>query len=500
MNAPPTESAVDAAPWRHLDGRMVVVAPAQALVKLLPVLVVLLVLGRGDPIRLWSTLAAAILIVIYGLVRWRTTRYRITPERVEMRSGLLNRQRTSVPRDRVRTVDLTAGPLHRLFRLVVVTVHAADSHGGIDQKGLKLDAVNAAEGERLRRELLDRAGVTASVAGREQATPPAETAQAEVIARLDWAWLRFAPLTFSSLAGIGAVVAAGFNLAGELDIDPRDIDAVDAATDRLAAAPLWLAVGLVGLVLLVIAIAGSIVLFVERWWGYQLTREPDGTLRVRRGLLTRRSLSVSEERLRGAAVHEPLLLRLGRGAQARALSTGLGREGESGILQPPAPRAEAHRVASATLRDPTGPTLTPLPRHSRAARSRRFTRALLPTLVLVGVAVAVERWVGWLWPVTVALLPLMGLLALDRYRNLGHLVTPRYLISRIGGLNRRTVVLQRSGIIGWRIRQSPFQRRAALVTVEAVTAAGKGGYAIPDVDIVQVDGTGPVVRLAHSGE
>ncbi len=37
----------------------------------------------------------------------------------------------------------------------------------------------------------------------------------------DWAWLRFAPLTFSSLTGVGVVAGAAFNLLNELGVRPR---------------------------------------------------------------------------------------------------------------------------------------------------------------------------------------------------------------------------------------------------------------------------------------
>ena len=40
--------------------------------------------------------------------------------------------------------------------------------------------------------------------------------------------------------------------------------------------------------------------------------------------------------------------------------------------------------------------------------------------------------------------------------------------------------LQREGVIGWTFRQSPFQRRAGVVTAEVVTAAGRGGYPLLD--------------------
>jgi putative membrane protein len=48
-------------------------------------------------------------------------------------------------------------------------------------------------------------------------------------------------------------------------------------------------------------------------------------------------------------------------------------------------------------------------------------------------------------------------------------------------VQRRTIALQRAGVIGWTFRQSVFQRRAGLVEVVAVTAAGAGGYTVLDV-------------------
>ena len=457
-------------PWRRLDPRMLVVGPLKNLLQLLPFAVVVLLTGRsGDLAQVWMAVGGAAVVVLAGVLRWRTTRYRITGDRVELRTGWLRRERRSVPRDRIRTVDLTASPLHRVFGLSVVRVGSASGTSGMDRSAqVDLDAVSTAEAEHLRQVLLDRAPASAPTAERP----------ATGIARLDWAWLRFAPLTFSSLAGIGAVVGAGFNLLVEAGIDPRDIGIVDDTARRVAAGPLWVGIGLAGAALLVVAVIGSTALFAERWSGYRLTREPDGSLRVRHGLLTTRSLSVSDERLRGAEVSEPLLLRAGRGAQARALSTGL-REGGSGAIAPPAPRAEAHRVAGAALHaDPAEATRAPLHRHPRAALRRRFTRTVLPAVVLVAGVWLLDARAG---VASLVLLPAAAWLAVDRYRSLGHALTVRHLVTRLGGLRRRTVALQRDGVIGWTVRQSLFQRRAGVVTAEAVTAAGRSGYLVLDV-------------------
>jgi putative membrane protein len=87
----------------------------------------------------------------------------------------------------------------------------------------------------------------------------------------------------------------------------------------------------------------------------------------------------------------------------------------------------------------------------------------------------------WLGPVALALVPLAALVGWDRYRSLGHQLTGGFLVARSGSLVRRSVALQRGGVIGWTFRQTIFQRRAGLVSLEAVTAAGRGGYTVLDI-------------------
>jgi putative membrane protein len=469
INAEVNAAVTSEAPWRRLDPRMLVVTPVSGLVRLLPAFAVLLLTGQeGDLSRVWFTVGGAALVVIFGVLRWRFTQYRITPDRVELHSGWLRRQRRSVPRDRIRTVDLTSRLEHRIFGLSVVKIGAATG-GSSDQPGLALDAVSRAEAERLRRELLDRSSAPAATI-----TPPPSIE----LARLDWAWLRFAPLTFSSLAGVGVVAGAVFNLLNDAGVNTGHL--AGDAVERLARAGVAAAVGLLGVTVLFAAVVGSLLLFVARWSGYRLTREPDGTIRVRRGLLTRRSLSVSESRLRGVEIAEPMLLRAGRGAQTRALSAGLAKDAQGGVLQPPVPRAEAHRVASAVARAaPAEITDAPLRRHPAAAGRRRLTRALGPTAVLVVAAFVLDPHV--VGPSSLVLLPVMAAAGLDRARVLGHTLTSGYLVVRQGSVVRRTVALQRAGVIGWRVRQSPFQRRSGVVTVDAITGAGRGAYPVIDI-------------------
>jgi putative membrane protein len=111
---------------------------------------------------------------------------------------------------------------------------------------------------------------------------------------------------------------------------------------------------------------------------------------------------------------------------------------------------------------------------------RRFTRSLGVAAVVAVVLVGVPRTPADQVVVPV-LLALAALLALDRARSLGHALTPTHLVTRQGSWVRRTVVLRRGGVIGWHLTQALTQRRSGLVTLHAVTAAGRGRYEVLDV-------------------
>lgn len=503
------------ADWQRLDPRMLAVTPMRQLFGFLPVIVVVIVVGQQDlDGRVYGLLVGVLIVVVAGMLRWLTTRYRITEERITLRSGLLFTSARSVPRDRIRSVDLTAGPVHRVFGLSVVKIGTGEHAEGVESRELALDAISAAEADRLRRLLLERlqtgrrdgtGGPAAAgprdggeVAGQEVREPAWDGAggredRAPVagigLATLDWSWLRYAPLTTSSLVAVGAVAGAFAQFVGELDIDPSRLTELGGTGHRLGSAPLWLEITLVALVVLLVALLGSVLIFVEAWWGFRLVREP-GTLRIHRGLLTTRSVSLEERRLRGVEVAEPLLMRLGRGARLTAVATGLGgRRGQGrGALLPPAPLAPTHRVAGLVLTDDPAAVRAPLRAHPVVALRRRLVRAVLPVLLglvvlelvprLIPEAAVLPAWVGW---AVLALLPFTVLLAMDAYHNLGHALTERYLVTRHGAGMRRTVALKRSGVIGWTISQSLFQRPAGLITLSATTAAGSGAYHVIDV-------------------
>ncbi|MEU0402884.1 PH domain-containing protein [Streptomyces sp. NPDC006197] len=423
-------------------------------------------------------LSGVVLLVLVGTVgdrvRLRRTRYRVGPERVDLHTGLLLLKRRSLARERIRSVDLTANPLQRVLGLVKVRIGTGENTVG-GESTLELDLVTRAEGERLRRELLGRT----AVAG--------EPDHDGVLAALDPRWIRYAPVSFLAPALGGAAAGAVLQVS---DWFGARTEVIDWIGDRFRGTSLtWTIVDLV-LLATAAGTVGALGLWIEMWWNYRLEREPGGTLRVRRGLFTARSVTLEERRLRGIELVEPLGVRLFGAARVDAVATGLAEDDEDKHadlknLLPAAPRERAERVAALVLREPEPPTGAPLAAHPRAARARRLRRAAWSVLGPVAVLAAlgplltpVLLYVAAGWALVLG--PVAVLLALDAYRALGHGVSGGFLVARSGTVRRTTVALQRSGVIGWTVRQSYFQRRAGLLTLTATTAAGAGAYAVRD--------------------
>lgn len=71
--------------------------------------------------------------------------------------------------------------------------------------------------------------------------------------------------------------------------------------------------------------------------------------------------------------------------------------------------------------------------------------------------------------------------AVDSWRALGSGLTSTHVVMRRGVLARRTVALERAGIVGWIGTRTYFQRRVGLMTLTASTDAGSSANASPDV-------------------
>ncbi|WP_083460069.1 PH domain-containing protein [Jiangella muralis] len=490
MTTEPDEPAPESGvPWQRLDTRVVWVDTAKTVLSMVPAGVAIAFFGAELS---WGTMGPILVATAVGvlggladLLRWVKTRYRITDEHVERRTGLLVRQHRSIRRDRIRSVDTSAKFRHRLTGLRVVTV-GAGQHSATGESALTLDAVRVEIAERLRQELLYGGPVERTDAAEAEPAPAPRDEQ--VYARLQRSWVFynvFSVWAFFMAAGLlwgtyWALRMFGLDLRGFVE-GLADWDAVGTG---------WtvaIAVATVG----VIGVVGLAINFFAENWRFVLVRVPGdrGTvLRTSQGLFKTREVNRDDNRLRGVSIDEPLLWRWMGMADTSVIATGLTMMSmtPSAQILPRGPIDVARRVAAQVLGTDRSPLDRPLRQHPLRALRRRVGWALIVTASVTGLlawlTTLIDAMHDRVWLAGLGLLPITLALAAVAYRSLGHTVADGYLVTRSGAWSRTTSALQSRAVVGVTFRQSLLQRRLRLATVEVTTAAGYGAYQAVDVE------------------
>lgn len=489
MTPTPDAAIPDDGTWRR---------PAHGAVGLATVLAAGVVAGSGLPVAIaltrefglttaltWVLPVAVVVITlgpVAGEVYRRSFRFRITDELVETRFDLVLRSRRTLRRERIRTVDVTANPVLRVLGLAELTAGTGQGDGDTDR--VRLVPLNRIDADELRRALLPRAAAPDDpVTGLDApGAADAESEEAgELICALDWRWGRYAPLSAAAVvvgaAGLVAVVRVADWLGVEWAMAGRVV-AMLGPDGLLVAIPAFL------LVCVLFGMLGAVVVFAEQWKGYRLVRHREAeVLRVTRGALTTRSVSVDERRLNGITLLEPLGGRRFGATRVDAVAAGIReteRDKATGFrtLLPAAPRPVADRVAAEVLRTTPAPTSSVvLQAHPRAARTKRVWRAAAATALWVAVAGAVGLGFGVTAGAvaavgTLVVAPVGWAMAGDAYRSLGNGSDARFVVARSGVWSRRTTALRRDDLLCWQLSRSPLQRRAGLVTASMIAPGG----------------------------
>ncbi|MEU8814571.1 PH domain-containing protein [Actinoplanes sp. NPDC048796] len=449
--------------WRRLSVRVVYMDLIRAAISCGVGYLGAVAFNDGGPV--WALVAGSVagfLGALSDLVRWLTTRYRVTSTAVEMRSGWAAKRHRTVARDRIRTVDSSAKLVPRLFRLRVVHIGS-----GEQASSFTLNALDSGHAARLRRELLPSEPVSAE-----------EPAAGNALARLRWQWV---PLNMVS--AWGPIVVAGPLFALYWFLRPFGVDLVSVGRDALGWDSRSLTANLLLCAVIVypLGVAASAAAFLAENWGFELAREGDALV-TRRGLFTTHTLQRDDRRMRGLAFREPLAWRWLRLTETSVVTTGLRQTADapSGALLPRLRMAEAREIAAQLLPDGRRPLEAELLPHPLGALRRRLGWAVGGPVLASIVLLFFE---GWFWPL--ALLPITLALAVVAYRSLGHALDGPYLVVRRGALSRNTVALRRGAVIGWTLRQSLPQRWGGRMTVGIATAAGERHYEAPDMSVEQ---------------
>lgn len=245
-----------------------------------------------DWIPRWEYLIPVIILGggVYEFVQFLTYRYRLQGEELLVTSGLFFKRSRHIEVDRIHSVDLKQGPLHRALGVAEVRIETA---GGKEPEAV-LRVLAMADVDSLKASLRRAQSST----GSEQEAESIETSEAEAereILSLDLAELTKLGLVSMRGAAVAAVLVGlmwEFGLFERLDIRNR----IESVTNVTPAWQMAFIAGLVMLTLPLLLIFVSIAWTIVRLYAFRLV-EVSGNLRLTCGLLTRLTATVPRRRI-----------------------------------------------------------------------------------------------------------------------------------------------------------------------------------------------------------
>ncbi len=123
----------DEQPLEQLHPAYVHVVRIEAALVMVPFLIGSLVVEGADLLPTGLAffpllLVAVILIVLFPLRRYRARGFAMADDRLRVVRGVLFHADVVVPFSRVQHIDVTQGPIERLFGLATLTLHTAGTH------------------------------------------------------------------------------------------------------------------------------------------------------------------------------------------------------------------------------------------------------------------------------------------------------------------------------------------------------------------------------------
>jgi putative membrane protein len=431
--------------------------------------------------------------VLASVARYVSFRLRYDQDELVIRSGLFFRNERHIPFTRIQNLDAVQNVLHRVFGVVEVRVET----GGGKGEEARLSVLPSAAFEEMRRRVnAGRTGAGQDVEARPK--PGTEAPAGETLLYLPVRELLLCGfLENRGLVLIGAAYGALWqmgmfeSLAGRL-FGNAETYSRGFLTDLLRAfmggrLPLGaIALAMAGLAgMLVFVRLVSMAWAFVRLYDFRLTRI-DSDLRTTFGLFTRVSATIPIYRVQTITIRQGPLHRWLKRA-AVTVETAGGRQSESGardrewlapLVGQQALLPLLQRIVPACDLD----AVSWQPVHRRA-----FRRAVKPGLALVGAAtIASVPIVGWgALGVMIPLLAWAVISARVYVANLAWAESVEVVLMRSGWLWRRVTIARVNKIQAIAVRESPFDRRAAMARVRVDTAGA--GEASHRVDIPYLD-------------
>lgn len=429
--------------------------------------------GDGGKLLLLGAIAIVIIgIILVSILSWLRYTYRLEENELRIEYGVFVRKKRYIPLERIQSLDISEGLLQRLCGMVKVQIETAGGSGN-DEAEAVLSAISKEEARYIQE----------YVAGAKNPSVPnnefIQENHNQIVYKITPSQLLLLSLTSG---GVGVVISAVLAFLSQLD-DFIPYEKLFRGIEQWAVSNLILIVLLIfaGLfVAWILALIGTMLKYAN----FHVTKT-EYDLVISQGLLEKRQMTIPLTRIQAIRINENILRQwLGYGSVSveSAGGSASNKEGSKVLLLPLVKLNDIEPILGPHLTEyQFTSSFTSVPKR---AMNRYIFRSWLIVVPLVVVSIVFLKGWGLLSLIILALVTFWGVL---KYRDAGWSLEEQQLSLRYRSMVRTTIFIKKNKIQSLELKESYFQRRKALATLEAFVKVGFGGTGGRVIDMDRMD-------------
>ncbi|WP_313803954.1 PH domain-containing protein [Cytobacillus sp.] len=451
---------------------------------IIPFLVFVVFGSKNGLFQLFASLGVIVLVFIIGILTWLRFTYRLEEGELRIEYGVFVRKKRYIPFERIQSLDLSEGILQRPFGLVKVKIETAGSSGEAEAV---LTAISKSQAILIQQAL---SSAKASVSFDEE-----ESIKKEQEITLYKISPKELLLLASTSGGVGVVLSAviAFILQFEEFIPYEKV--FSGLEDFISSGVL--VVSLLVFLGFLIAWVAALIGTMLKYAGFTVKKNEDDFI-ITRGLLEKRQLTIPLHRIQAIRISENLIRQpFGLCTVYIESAGGSATETESTreMLLPIAKRNVITTILSPYLPE-YNLEISILSAPKRSLKRYLFRGLLYMLPIIVGSVLFIKPW-GYLSLLIVIPSTLLSYL---KFKDAGWKIDGEQLTLRYRAIIKNTIFMKRNRIQSLVMRESYFQNKNKLASIEATVMSGSGGTRGRVIDLEKKDVEGIYEWYSYSKE
>lgn len=442
--------------------------------------IVFVVLGskgtKWDYFYLVASVVTVVYVLIVGIISWLRYTYRMEDGELRIEYGVFVRKKRYIPFEKIQSLDWSEGILHRPLGLVKVKIETAGANIANGAEA-ELTAITKSEAKAIEDMLM-------SLKKSELPDNPYENSQQaipdELVYKITMKELLLLSITSG---GAGVVLSAIVAFVFQFD-DLIPYERVFKSLKELVANGLIFITMLIFIVFLlawIISLIGTMLKFANF-----TVKKVGKDIVIQRGLLEKRQLTIPLNRIQAIRISENLIRQpLGYGTAYLESAGGSEKDMDSAkvmVLPIMKKKKMATCLKSYFPEINFEPNIQQVPK--RALR-RYVLKGWMLVVPMVVAAIIFSRPWGYL---SLVLFPITALWQYMEFQTAGWAVNGNQLTLRYRTISKNTVFMKKNKIQSLNIKESYFQRKKDLITIQSAIKSGSGVSGGSVIDLEREDG------------